>query len=263
MVTYKGHKRLQPTLHSIFNSNDVDDVKVEINIINNHTDIRLPEVYEDAVNVIHNNLRPDFSSGHLSRNWNQALINGFKSLTNPDCDYVVCTQDDSIFHTDWISRLIELHKKYNFVHNGHGDQFHSYTPEAIKLVGLWDERFCGLTRQAADYFYRQLIYNYDGCTINDPGHSRCHNTIKKDTREASSYLVDPDIRKIDQNMGHTVEDDRISRALLVHKHGIDPYPWDERLFNTVKNYKPKSTNFIFYPYFEKDINNLGDKGYLI
>ena len=92
MVTYKGHKRLDPTLTSIFDS-DLVNHDYEINIINNHTDIRLPERFKDKVNVLHNVLRPDWSSGHLSRNWNQALVNGFKSLTEPDCDVVVCSQD--------------------------------------------------------------------------------------------------------------------------------------------------------------------------
>lgn len=260
MVTYKGHKRLYPTLNSIFNSNPVDDVSVSVNIINNHTDIRVPECYQDQVNVIHNSLRPDFSCGHLSRNWNQALVNGFESLSNPACDIVVCTQDDSIFHPDWLTRLIELHKVYSFVHGGHGDQFHSYTPEAVKRVGLWDERFCGLTRQAADYFYRQYLYNKEGCTINDPGHRREWNLLLPNPVDASSYLVDPDVRQIDANMGHIPEDEVISRKLLQEKWGYDPYPWDAQLLAATPS-APR--HYITYPYFEKDVYDLQGKGYLV
>ena len=262
MVTYQGHIRLRPTLTSIFDS-DVGIFDFEINIINNHTDIRLPPEFEGKVNIIHNTLRPDWSYGHLSRNWNQALVNGFRDLNNPDCDYVVCTQDDSLFHPQWASRLEDLHtNRFSFVHNGHGDQFHSYTPKAVKRVGIWDERFCGLTRQCADYMARCLMYNKDGCTINDPGHKRVHNPIFEDINKARNYLVDANARKIDKNMGHQEIDAQISGKLMLHKYGRDFWPWTQEIIDN----PPKRTlcdNYITYPHFEKDVYNLREKGYII
>lgn len=264
LVTYQGHKRLPPTLTSLFDS-DLMGREFEINIINNHSDIRVPERFADKpeVNILHNTLRPDFSSGHLSRNWNQALVNGFKSLTNPDCDIVVCSQDDSIFHPQWVSRLESIMGRYTFVHNGHGDQFHAYKPEAVRHVGLWDERFCGISRQAADYFYRCLLYNKDHSTIQDTGHSRVLNPIHESDIEMSrNWLVDPDVRNIDEVWDNSLHgNNEISYNLMLHKWGFDPFPWTEALFNTTKG--PLCANYITYPYFEKDIYDLKDKGYIL
>jgi len=265
IVTYKGHKRLSPTLTSLFNS-DITDYDFEVNIINNHTDIRIPEnfIQQNRLHILHNSLRPDWSSGHLSRNWNQALINGFKSLTNPDCDLVVCSQDDSVFNPKWASRLIELHKDLDFIQNGHGDQFHSYTVEAVKKIGLWDERFCGISRQAADYFLRCLMYLSDKGSIQDPVHRRILNPIfNTDIDKSRNWLVSADVRDIEVVWDNTLHgNDSISQNLMLYKYGFDPYPWTDQLINN----PPKKTlcdNFITYPYFEKDIYDLKDKGYLL
>jgi len=263
LVTYKGHKRLNPTLTSIFNS-DITKHDFEVNIINNHTDIRLPEQFMGKVNILHNTLRPDWSSGHLSRNWNQALINGFGSLTNPLCDVVVSSQDDSIFKSDWVSKLQDLHAKYTFVQNGHGDQFHSYLPEAVRHVGLWDERFCGISRQAADYFWRCVMYNERFSSIQDPIHHRVLNPIfSGDINKSRNWLVDADVRQIDQVWDNSTHgNNEISQKIMEYKYPFEPFPWTEHKIK----HKPKRTkcdNFITYPYFEKDIYNLKEKGYII
>jgi len=263
LVTYKGHKRLNPTLTSIFNS-DLVRHDFEVNIINNHTDIRLPEQFIDKVSVLHNTLRPDWSSGHLSRNWNQALINGFGSLINPLCDIVVCSQDDSIFRSDWVSKLISLHEKYSFVQNGHGDQFHSYLPEAVRHVGLWDERFCGLSRQAADYFWRCVMYNEKYSSIQDPMHHRVLNPIfAQDINKSRNWLVDADVRQIDQVWDNSPHgNNEISQKIMELKYPFEPYPWTPQKIK-VKPSRTTCDNFIIYPYFEKDVYNLKQKGYIV
>jgi hypothetical protein len=264
LVTYKGHKRLPPTLKSLFES-DVTKHDFQIYIINNHTDIQVPNIYlyRAELQVLNNVLRPDWSSGHLSRNWNQALINGFKSLTNPDCDVVVCSQDDSIFHPQWASRLETILDHYDFVHGGHGDQFHAYKPEAVRKVGLWDERFCGISRQAADYFFRCALWNREGSTIQDIVHKRVLNPIHGLNLELSqNFLVDADVRNIDQVWDNTLHgNDHLSYQFMLHKWGFDPFPWSDALLNG--NHRPKCKNYITYPYFEKDIYDLQGKGYLV
>jgi len=270
IVTYRGHKRLQPTLTSLLDSDlNSRNRKFEINIINNHTDIRLPSRFfrHPEVSVINNLLRPDFSSGHLSRNWNQALVNGFESLTNPDCDIVVCSQDDSIFHPAWASRLeflMEAHE-YDFVHGGHGDQFHAYRPEAVRKVGLWDERFCGISRQAADYFYRCLVYNCAGSSIQDTVHKRVLNPVSADLDLSQNYLVSADVRAIDEVWDNSLHgNDHIAQEVMLEKWGFDPYPWDDNLFaKAAKTKRTLCSNYITYPYFEKDVYGLKEKGYLV
>ncbi len=173
IVTYKSKISLNNNIKSLLES-DLMQHNWEINVINNHS---LNDEYVDKVKVWHNVLRPDFSTGHLARNWNQAIINGFKDLNNPDCDILVNSQDDVLFKKDCFSKLIEFHKKYSFIQSGAGDSLCSYLPEAVKEIGLWDERFCNIGYQEADYFLRALIYNKNKSMISDchPGHNRVLN----------------------------------------------------------------------------------------
>ena len=67
----------------------------------------------------------------------------------------------------------------------------------------------------------------------------------------------------------TDNNDSISLNLLKEKYGFDPFPWDENLIKKIKNIIKKiqkgklSKNYIYYPYFEKDIENLNFKNYLL
>ena len=122
-------------------------------------------------------MRPDFSTGHLSRNWNQAIIHGFKNLQNPDCDILIHSQNDVKFYKGWLEKIIKLHKTFDFFATGAGDCFCSYTPDAIRKVGIWDERYCGIGFQEADYFVRSVFHNPNKTCINDYGHNRMHNNL--------------------------------------------------------------------------------------
>ncbi len=91
IVTFDGEKHLNHNLNSLFNSQyfKKENIHCEVNIINNHSNFNINEKFKNKVSVLHNVLRPDFSTGHLARNWNQAIINGFKNLNNPDCDILI------------------------------------------------------------------------------------------------------------------------------------------------------------------------------
>lgn len=84
-VTYMESQVLNETLDSFFSTCD-NNKFCEICIINNHSIFFLEEKFVDKVRVIHNCGRPDFSTGHLSRNWNQAILHGFQNLNKLDCD---------------------------------------------------------------------------------------------------------------------------------------------------------------------------------
>jgi len=257
IVTYKGFERLTQTLESLFSS-DLSAVDIDVTLINNHSDFRLEDKFEDRVSVIHNSPRPDWSNGHLSRNWNQALLNGFERLDDPACDIVVAAQDDTIYRSDWIPKLLELHEEYSLVQNGLGDQFVSYTPEAVRNIGLWDERFI-FSYHAADYFYRSAIYNKEDTCINDPGHNRALNPIYPDDLEKSSgYLVNEDPREIDEGWDQSSYSVKVGEALMENKYsGLS--------FEEVKSdpqITPMLESYVFYPYFEKDVSNLARKNYL-
>ena len=60
----------------------------------------------------------------------------------------------------------------------------------------------------------------------------------------------------------TEEDFLAIKKIMEYKYTFEPFPWTEHKIK----HKPKRTkcdNFITYPYFEKDIYNLKEKGYII
>ena len=77
IVTYKRSKILNKTLDILFNKTDFTTIpETEVNIINNHSEFYLEDRFVNKVNVIHNNTRPDWDTGNLARNWNEALLHG-------------------------------------------------------------------------------------------------------------------------------------------------------------------------------------------
>jgi hypothetical protein len=258
IVTYKGESRLQTCLSSLFSS-DLQSCELEVYIINNHTKFNIDAEFEDKVKVLHNSLRPDWSNGHLSRNWNQALLHGFEDLSDPVCDAVVAVQDDTRFHDDWYTKLEELHDTYSIVQNGLGDQFISYQPQGVKNIGLWDERFI-FSGHALDYFNRAYLFNTEDTSINDFGHDRSHNLIFPDDPEKSAnYLVDADPREIDDQWDQSKLSVRIGSDLLQKKYG-DDYYFSE--FKQDPTFNRDNAVHMFYPYFEKAVENKEEIGYV-
>ena len=283
IVTYRATKDLNNNIQSLLES-DLVNYNYEINVINNHSEFSLNSEFEGKVKVLHNVLRPDFSTGHLARNWNQAIINGFKDLNNPDCDILVTSQDDTLFKPDWCAKLIKYHEKYSFLTMGGGDAICSYLPEAVKKIGLWDERFCNIYYQEADYFLRATIYNNAKSSINDLQHKRVLNPIegskigKNISNVASGKKSNSNENRAETPLVITPNNDdsrqlahlesgkyaMTSYSIFKYKWGFHtpPYDWTD---NFLKNL-PKRTlspNFFTYPYFEKDIEDLEKKNYII
>jgi len=248
IVTYNDKEILEKNLTSLYQTDLTD---VEINIINNHSNFYIDDKFKD-INIFHNKLRPDFSRGHLSRNWNQAIINGFKDLTNPDCDILITCQDDTIWKPEWRDILYSIHENFSFYTCGWGDALCSYKPEAVKNIGLWDERFNGISHQEADYFIRAFLYNRNYSSINDHQHKRVWN-------ETTNIIYRPN-EVIDNSREHNGREYVINYThnLFIKKWGIDPQPWNTENMSVIE--KSIIENYILYPYFEKDIN-LTNKNY--
>ena len=170
IVTYKRSDILNDTLKKLFESDFSQALNTEVNVINNHTEFFLNPEFQERVKVIHNNTRPDWSNGNLAENWNQALLHGFKDLNKPDSEYVVTMQNDTSVHPEWYSNLMKMHKKFDFIVGKYGDNLVSYTPEAVKKIGIWDENFFGVQYKEADYWLRALIFNKEKSCINDTLH---------------------------------------------------------------------------------------------
>jgi len=290
ITTYKRSNVLNDTLKKLFKSDFSQLPNTEVNIINNHTDFRLDSQFKDKVNVLHNVLRPDWSNGNLAENWNQALLNGFKDLNKPKCEYLVTMQNDTAVHKDWVKNLFTMHEKYNFIVGFCGDNLVSYTPEAVKRIGIWDENFFGVQYKEADYWIRALIFNHDKSCINDISHGITLNNeaaLPLDTNEDRNIIVE------DQTIsGHRVikrkADDLEHQDIWKTRSGIyKNYAWkyfyekwrgtwkedpqkngwikywtDEFKENPPDITKSKIKTVIKYMYFENDIYDMKNKNYL-
>lgn len=277
IVTYRNAVDLNKNIASILASG----ADVRINVINNHSEFRLEPAHEPAVTVLHNTLRPDFSTGHLARNWNQALLHGFQDLLHPVNDIVVTVQDDVIFKKDWLACLIDLHQRYSFITQGIGDAFCSYLPDAVRNIGMWDERFCNIGWSEGDYFLRALIYNRDSSSINDLAHGRRHNALEENavdydsgsavaidsdhplfSKRGDSLLISSPPMNSDRRDAHvsSLRFHALAATIFKHKWGIADHPWTAEHFS-IRN--PLAPNYVMYPYFEKDVEGLRDKRYIV
>ena len=272
IVTYRRVDVLNKTLKRLFNETDFGIIpNTEVNIINNHSEFHLDEQFTDKVNVIHNNTRPDWDTGNLARNWNEALLHGFKDLKNPDAKIVVTMQNDIVLGKNWASNLLKMHQKYTFITGQLGDNIISYTPEAVKKIGMWDERFITPANKEADYYIRALIFNKEKSLINDKVHGRilnAHDALELDTSE---YLGG------EAEWRETVKRSENSREGWYHTSQIFYWKWKDTWKEQPSYYgwltkwsedfiknppsPPKVPNFVQYYYFEKDIE-LSNKNYV-
>lgn len=175
IVTYKC-PHLNANLKSIFES-DANPNDYSVSVIVNDPDYFIDEEYKDRVTIHMQTLR--FTSnnvGHLARDWNQALIKGFGSLDESrEAEQVILCQDDMIWDKDWKEKLDKIHETYTFYACSFGDGFMSFKSNAVRRVGLFDERFIGVGYHEGDYFLRQFIFNNKYSSINDHWHDRVWN----------------------------------------------------------------------------------------
>jgi hypothetical protein len=163
-----------------------------------------------------------------------------------------------------------------FIACGVGDAFCSYTPNAIKTVGLWDERFSYLNWSEHDYFLRASSWLGYNCAIDDQSNAPSQYKASSDKgTHGDLYRFNGDkcariawkpveneqkitLRTIRQNLG-----DQMGVKLFQAKWGILPYDVRSYSMNNVGNkVVPLIYSHINYPYFEKDIPDLQAKGYL-
>lgn len=257
IVTYNNKVQINNCLESIFSNLSTDELSIlQIYVINNHSNLQIDTRFIDKITVLNNELRPDFSTGHLSRNWNQAIINGFKDLNSPDCDIVICNQDDTMFVENYVNKTIKLHEKFDLVQFGWGDNFISYTPTAIKRIGLWDERFCNIGYQEADYLLRALLFLRERSCINDFSHNRMHNSI-----DPSEYVI----KVIPSGNAREEVYHHLSSRFHNHSRHIFELKWGipaDSGFSRVNQLSSKLNSYIYYPYFEKDVETLKEQNYI-
>lgn len=257
IVTYNNSEDLNNNLRSLHATVNRNLIDLEVNVINNHTNFHLDFEFLGKVKIFHNSTRSDQSLGHLARNWNQALIHGFKNLNYPAAHMVLCCQDDVLWEPHWCENLLTATKTYNFISQGHGDALVVHTPEAVKAIGLWDERFSPSFYHEGDYFLRALIYNRERTSLNDPGHGRCFNTLEQSLIKVPAQNQ---LRQQAKNLSYGRAE--LPHLVWQHKWPVPPIHWPEELIQT-----PPSNclckNFVLYPHFELDVLDLREKNYLV
>ena len=248
VVTYDNNTILNEwLLSSLYKSNYPKD-KVEVYIIDNHSNIKIKKQFKGLVTVIPNSLRLNSATGHLSRNWNEAIINGFESLTKPVCDAVICVQNDTIFNVNWYQNSINSLKNYDYIQQGIGDQFQIFTAEAIRHIGIYDERFCGIGFQEYDCFLRAILLYGERVSISDYGHSgHCLNPYNFKIIESTTSGHDRGelSTRISMTIGHAPSQCLLSRKWPVRDSTVSSF--------TKENVKIGCETYTTYPYFEMDI----------
>lgn len=250
IVTYNRPALLKNAVRSLYAS-DLTEHDWKIFIINNYKTITLG-LPLDEVTVLNNVCRPDFSTGHLARNWNQALLFGFENLDKPASDIVVGIQDDTEVTSNFCSILEKAHQKYNFISAGAGDEFFSCNAACVKTVGMWDERFNSIMYQEADYFLRCIIQNRARASIADFRHGRTWNLLE------SSLLKD-------MKCGYLRNEQQVSKTLFssIYEYNLQlfAYKWGATYKSYISVWNtdsdrwwaglPKSQipDYCLYPYF--------------
>ena len=281
LVTYKRSDILNDSLDKLFKSDFNNFCNTEVTIINNHSEFSLDDHFVNKVSVLHNQTRPDWSNGNLGENWNQALVNGFKDLNSPDSEYVVTMQNDTSVHPNWCSNMLKMHKKYNFLVGRYGDNLVSYTAEAVKNIGMWDENFTGVQYKEADYWIRALIFNKEKSMINDTLHGLTlnnNNALELDTDIDRNFVeVEEVVKRRADDAEHKeiwLTRGGISKInawkYFVHKWSgtwkNDPEKegwvknWTKDFVNNPPDFSKSNVNcYMRYVYFEKDIPSKSKK----
>lgn len=266
ILTYNSEVHLNKGLDSLFDSGIDGDL--EINIINNHTTFMLSEDNEKKLKqykstIFHNRLQPDFGTGHSSRNWNQAIIDGFKNLKTPDSDIVVCAQDDHHYDQNWLQVLKNRvqHENMQFMCAGIGDGICCYTPIGVLVTGLWDERFCSLHYGEHDYFIRTVSWLGKSAAISDQ--NGAHGGKYGYNSDKASNLGSTPHREHDKDhlRGLREYQSEYARHLFIEKWGMCPNSAEAHVHQWADaTLVPKIPSYMFYPYFERDMD-LKNKGY--
>ena len=256
IVTYNNDDILRKCLTHLYRS-DLVGYDFRVTVLNNYGRLKGFEQYENSFNfrVLNNECRPDFSNGHLARSWNQALMDAFVDLNEPQTDLAVLIQNDTFVKPNCFFNLIEEHKKYDFIQFGVGDQFMSFNVEAVKTIGMFDERFIAIQYQEADYFMSAYYLHKNKISINDRmAHEREWNPIEN----VSERFIEEDFG-LNKHV-HTHRWSEMNRKIFYAKWNSDPQNWTKY----ISTYTPQLhiDRFYTYPYFEKNIKTLNEQRYV-
>lgn len=280
LITYNNPAILNTALEHLFNSDLVTSGKYEwyIEVVNNHSNFYIQSEFAGKVTVHNQTLRPEWSyTGFFTRDCNSILMRAIKNLKSSLNDHIIILQDDALVRPDFMQKLVERHDSgIDFIMSGIGDALNSFVPEAVRKIGLYDERFQTGFHEG-DYILRAIQKLGNRCSISDIAHGRVWNPTDGGrfynsnngtdgaqhatrTNRAESDLVicpgftDDQIANVGKRHGTTWHE-----PLWKMKWGEEHrfYNWDDNfMHNIIPTLKQKTFNFILYPHFEKDIENI-------
>jgi hypothetical protein len=175
---------------------------------------------------------------------------GFEDLSDPKCSQVIITHDDVVWHQDFMVKLLDIHhrKNYTFYAGNFGCSFMSFLPEAVKQIGLFDERFCNIGFHEADYYLRALIFNREYSSINDDTHGRVVNPTEILFDHPDYTPTKVDSREVSSKYHF------LTRGVFAAKWNVYPDRWKENGILNEPPTGPLIDSYLMYPRFEMDMN---------
>jgi hypothetical protein len=248
IVTYKKPDVLAENLRTLY-AGLTEPEDVAVTVLSNHPDVVIPEGLPSQPRVVINTVRQANSWGHLSRDWNWALLDCFETWRGSRAEWCVLAQNDVTWLPGWDARLTEIRNR-DFISQPVGDQAMAFRLAAVQAVGFFDERFSVLHFQEQDYFLRAISRLGSRAAIND-GHlpfSDWHPTGDVITRPTSSGFDESG-----DGLIHTRKQYDEMQNLLLNKWGATHtwQLWDRELFRLLLRtgglHEPD--DYELYPFF--------------
>jgi hypothetical protein len=157
IVTYRRDDVLNLNLRTLWSGASHPEL-LEVTVISNHPEVCIEESNQRPnLRVLINQTRHLNSWGYLARDWNFAIIDAFRTWENPDqVDWCVLAQNDVEWLPGW-DQWIASQKNFDLVSQPVGDAVVALNIEAVRKVGLFDERFCTLHFHDIDFLNRAAV----------------------------------------------------------------------------------------------------------
>jgi hypothetical protein len=251
IVTYRKDEALNACLSSLWASAKQPE-DIAVTVISNWPEVEIaPENQRSALRVLVNQTRHRNSWGFLARDWNFALVDAFQTWRNePGTQWCVLAQNDIETWVDGWDEYLRNCTQYDLISQPKGDQVVALNIEAVRTVGLFDERFSTLHFHEFDYFYRAILALGSRASINDTHgdpKAASWNPVGNVLTLTASSGTDED----EDSLFHSPKSHREMLNLLRHKWRLSPSEnvEDRQRFVRLRRGSRPPREINFYPFF--------------
>jgi hypothetical protein len=248
IVTYRRDDVLNQNLRTLWAGTRHPEW-LEVTVISNHPEVQVePGNLRPNLRVLINHTRHANSWGYLGRDWNFGIIDAFNTWKNPESvDWCVLAQNDVEWLPGWDTWLAGC-KDLDLISQPVGDAVVALNIEAVRRVGLFDERFCTLHFHDIDYLNRAAVALKARASVNDChfGEIAAWNPVGNVLIKTSATgFVDHDPTL------HTRKSWLEMRNLLFHKWGFAEVEQAVNRGALVRHLRPQDLprECLFYPFF--------------